>query len=205
MRTSLKILSIVLVTCILLIGCKERTVADEPKTEQKASEMAAPDFTLTDHLGNTLSLEDYEGKIIVLEWTNPDCPFVKRHYKAETMTTLANKYMPKGVVWLTINSTNYADTEMNKKFVEQWGLKYPVLDDSDGKVGKLYGAKTTPHMFIIDTSGQIAYHGAIDDDPAGNKEEIVNYVGKALDELLAGKEVSTPEVKPYGCSVKYAD
>jgi len=164
----------------------------------------APDFTLTDSAGNEVSLSDFEGKIVVLEWLNPDCPFVQRHYKAGTMKDLATKYDGEGVVWLTINSTNYMDGAANAKFKADNSLPYTILVDQAGDVGHLYGAKTTPHMYIIDGSGSLVYIGAIDDDPRGNKgEPAVNYVAVALDEVLAGESVTNAETKPYGCSVKY--
>ena len=164
----------------------------------------APAFTLADSAGNQVSLSDFEGKIVALEWLNPDCPFVQRHYKAGTMKRLAAKYGDNGVVWLTINSTNYMDAAANAKFKAENDLPYTILVDQSGKAGHLYGAKTTPHMYIIDGAGTVVYIGAIDDDPRGNKgEPTVNYVSVALDEVLAGKSVTTAETKPYGCSVKY--
>jgi peroxiredoxin len=164
----------------------------------------APAFTLADTAGNEVSLSDFEGKIVVLEWLNPDCPFVQRHYKAGTMKSLATKYGSDGVVWLTINSTNYMDAAANAKFKAENDLPYTILVDQSGDVGHLYGAKTTPHMYIIDGAGTLVYIGAIDDDPRGNKgEPAVNYVAVALDEVLAGKAATTAETKPYGCSVKY--
>jgi peroxiredoxin len=165
---------------------------------------AAPAFTLTDTAGNQVSLSDFEGKIVVLEWLNPDCPFVQRHYKAGTMKNLTTKYAGDGVVWLAINSTNYMDAAANAKFKADNGLPYTILVDQSGDVGRLYDARTTPHMYIIDGSGTLVYIGAIDDDPRGNKgEPTVNYVAVALDEVLAGNAVTTAETKPYGCSVKY--
>jgi peroxiredoxin len=163
----------------------------------------APDFTLSDSAGQRVSLSDFKGKIVVLEWLNPDCPFVQRHYKAGTMKSLAEKYGDKGVVWLTINSTNYMDAEANAKFKAANGLPYPILVDQSGEVGHLYGAQTTPHMYIIDGTGKLAYMGAIDDDPRGSSDNPKNYVAAALDELEAGNAVTTAETKPYGCSVKY--
>ena len=120
------------------------------------------------------------------------------------MENLADKYKSKDVVWLAINSSSSATNEIDKKTVETFSLSYPVLNDSAGSVGRAYGAKTTPHMFIIDKEGKLAYKGGIDNDPQGTKANRTNYVAQALDELLAGKPVSTPETKPYGCSVKYA-
>jgi len=165
----------------------------------------APEFTLNDSAGNTVSLADYKGQVVVLEWTNPDCPFVKRHYQEGSMKNLTSTYSESGVIWLTINSTNYMDTEANAAFVKKEGIAWPVLVDQDGTVGHAYGAATTPHMYIIDTKGTVVYEGAIDDDPRGNMEAgaRTNYVSQALNELDTGKAVSTAETKPYGCSVKY--
>jgi len=164
----------------------------------------APDFTLTDTAGNPVSLADYAGKVVVLEWLNPDCPYVKRHYKAGTMKSLATKYGAEGVVWLTINTTNYMDAAANAKFKTANDLPYSILVDQSGEVGHLYGAATTPHMYIIDGDGRLVYIGAIDDDPRGGKGDgATNYVAAALDEVLAGNAVTTAETKPYGCSVKY--
>ncbi len=163
----------------------------------------APDFTLTDTAGNEVSLSDFEGKVVVLEWLNPDCPFVQRHYKAGTMKNLATTYQGKGVVWLSVNSTNYMDAAANAKFKANNDLPYTILVDQSGDVGHLYGAKTTPHMYIIDGGGTLVYIGAIDDDPRGGSDNPTNYVAAALDEVLADKPVTTAETKPYGCSVKY--
>ncbi len=167
----------------------------------------APEFTLKNYNGKEVKQADYKGKIIVLEWFNYECPFVKYHYeKAATMKNLAAKYKDKNVVWLAINSTSHQETEKNKEFAEKNKVLYPILDDSSGVTGKAYKAKTTPHIFIIDTEGNIAYNGAIDNAPLGKVPEdkkLVNYVDKALEELIAGKKVSTTMTKPYGCSVKY--
>jgi peroxiredoxin len=164
----------------------------------------APDFTLPDTAGQQVSLSDFAGKVVVLEWLNPDCPFVQRHYKAGTMKQLAATYAKKDVIWLTINSTHYMDAAANAKFKAANDLPYTILVDQSGKAGHLYGAKTTPHMYVIDGGGKLVYIGAIDDDPRGNKDQpATNYVAAALDEVLAGKAVTTAETKPYGCSVKY--
>ena len=167
-----------------------------------AGETAA-DFTLEDTEGNSVSLADFKGKVVVLEWINPDCPFVQRHYEAGTMKGLAERYATKGVVWLAVNSTHYMDAATSEKWRAKYGLAYPILVDRSGEVGRLYDAATTPHMFVIDGSGGVVYEGAIDDDPRGKSESPVDYVARALDELLAGKTVSVSETKPYGCSVKY--
>lgn len=167
----------------------------------------APDFKLTDTNGKQVQLSKLIGHIVVLEWINYDCPFVKAHYNdtTHTMRDLAAKYADKKVVWLTINSTHYTTTETNKAWAEKHQLKQKVLLDKSGKVGKLFGAKTTPHMYIIDAKGQIVYQGAIDNAPLGKKPETyVNYVAQALSQLTASQTITTQKTKPYGCSVKYA-
>jgi peroxiredoxin len=165
----------------------------------------APSFALTDAAGSKVSLSDYSGKVVVLEWTNPDCPFVQRHYQEGSMKKLTSAYSDSGVVFLTVNSTNYMDRDANAAFAKKEGISWPLLVDQDGAVGHAYGAQTTPHMFIINKDGKVVYQGAIDDDPRGSEDaaERTNYVAQALDQVLAGKAVSTPETTPYGCSVKY--
>ena len=164
----------------------------------------APGFTLPDASGQPVKLSDFAGKVVVLEWINPDCPFVVRHANAGTMKSLAQKYSGN-VVWIGINSTNYMDSAANAKWIADRALPYTVLDDHTGAVGRAYNAKTTPHMYVIDTTGKLVYAGAIDDDNGGTKgASAVNYVDAALAEVTAGKPVSVAETKPYGCSVKYA-
>jgi peroxiredoxin len=163
----------------------------------------APDFALQDQNGNTVKLSDYAGKIVVLEWTNPECPIVQRHYQAKTMVSLESKYKDKGIVWLAINSTGSATKSDDLKWRSEQAIEYPILDDSSGDVGHAYGAKNTPHMFIIDKDGNIAYQGAIDNNRNNDKKRVTNYVEKALDEILAGQTVATPETTPYGCGVHY--
>jgi peroxiredoxin len=165
----------------------------------------APEFTLKTFDGKTVSLSDYKGKIVVLEWFNMECPFVQYHYdKVKTMIDLANKYKDKNVVWLVVNSTSHTTPEANKEFTAKHSLPYPILDDRSGKVGKVFGARTTPQIFVINADGRIMYDGAIDNSPLGKqKEGVVNYADKALSELIAGKAVSTGKTESYGCPVKY--
>jgi peroxiredoxin len=169
---------------------------------------AAPEFALTDQNGNVVSLSNYKGKIVVLEWFNDECPFVKKFYDKGNyvMNDWAKAYGDKGVVWLAINSTASHDMAHNKKVAEKWKIDRPILDDSSGEVGEQYNAKTTPHMYVINADGVLAYAGAIDDNGSPDSAEIKNaknYVAQAVDELLAGKKVSKSESKSYGCSVKY--
>jgi len=179
--------------------------ADEKKATIGA---AAPAFSLQDTSGKTVNLSDFSGKIVVLEWVNPDCPFVQRHYNLKTMTSLADKNKDKGVVWLGVATGNTANADKLNKFIAGSSISYPILLDPEGTVGHAYGAKTTPHMFIIDKEGKLAYAGGIDDQPTDDaktpvKEGTVNYVDKALTELQNGQPVSTPETASYGCTVKY--
>ncbi len=169
---------------------------------------AAPTFTLTDTEGKTYSLDSHAGKIVVLEWFNPTCPFiVKQHQVNKTITDMAKTYSAKGVVFYAINSgaagQDGSGVEINAKAKKDWGLEYPILLDESGATGKAYGAKNTPLMVVIGTDGKVAYWGAIDDDSSAKTPGKTNYVAKALDELLAGKPVTTKESKPYGCAVKY--
>jgi peroxiredoxin len=166
----------------------------------------APEFSLKSFDGRTITLAEQKGKIVVLEWFNMECPFVQYHYDTvKTMIDLAKKYKDKNVVWLAVNSTSHTTPEANKQFAAKYNLPYPILDDRSGTVGKAYGAKTTPHIFIIDSAGSIVYDGAIDNGPLGKPTgDAVNYVDKALAGLTSGKAVTTVKTDPYGCTVKYA-
>ncbi|MBV8781340.1 MAG: thioredoxin family protein [Phycisphaerae bacterium] len=166
----------------------------------------APAFTLTDQNGKSVSLSDYAGKLVVLEWFNDGCPFVQRHYNDGDMNATAKAYAAKGVVWLAINSTHSASASSDKSIADKWSIDRPILSDTNGTVGHAYGATNTPEIFVIGKDGKIDYFGAIDNNPQGDKSasEVTNYVARALDEVLAGKPVSEPQTKPYGCSVKYA-
>jgi len=173
---------------------------------------AAPDFSLKDAKGQTHSLSEYKGKYVVLEWFNPECPFVKKHYGSDNMQKLQDEYTGKGVVWLTINS-NAPGTMGNltpedaEKIISSWKThQTALLLDPEGKAGRAYGAKNTPDMVIINPEGKIAYEGPIDSKATPNPADIpssTNYVKAALDESLAGRPITTPQTKPYGCSVKY--
>lgn len=168
----------------------------------------APDFTLKDTDGKDVKLADFKGKIVVLEWFNPGCPFVQKHHvKLDTMTKTAAAYKDKGVVWLAINSgaegkQGAAATE-NAKVKKDWKIDYPILLDTTGSTGKAYGAKRTPDMFIIDKEGKLAYAGGIDNNSSPKTAGDKNYVKNALDELLAGKKVTEATTESYGCNVKY--
>ena len=181
----------------------------EAKDQQAAKAeigAAAPDFELMDQSGEPVRLSDFAGQVVVLEWFNDQCPFVKKWYVNGDMNELAAEYAEEGVVWLAIDSSNFTDVEQNAEIAGEWGIDRPLLSNPDGDVGQMYGAKTTPHMYVIDAEGTLVYAGAIDSNSSANPDDIEdadNYVAAALDEVLAGESVSTPETKAYGCSVKY--
>jgi hypothetical protein len=168
----------------------------------------APGFELVDLAGQKHALADYAGKTVVLEWINPNCPFSDRHAREKTMTDLAAEHGE--VVWLAVNSTNpdhrdFLTKEQHAAWAGKNGIEYPILYDESGEVGHAYGAKTTPHMYIIDGGGTLLYNGAIDDDPPGRKAkgERDNYVEGGLVDLAGGGSPDPATTKPYGCSVKY--
>ncbi len=175
---------------------------------------AAPDFTLTDVGGKAHKLSDYKGKIVVLEWHNPDCPFVKKHYEASgNLPNLQKAAAADGVVWLTINSGaagkqggDLTPAQVKAYLEKNHAVPTAYLPDHDGKVGHLYGAKTTPHIFVVQADGVLVYNGAIDSIRSGNAADIAkanNYLTAALVALKAGKPVEKATTEPYGCSVKY--
>ena len=177
-----------------------------------ATGQTAPIFTLQDFHGKMQSLSDYRGKYVVLEWWNSDCPFVQKQYNSKNMQNLQKVYTEKGVIWFSINSSvsgkqgNYPAEEIVRLISEKGAVPTTVLLDSDGTVGHMYGAQTTPHMFIINPLGELIYQGAIDSVPSVDPADIataVNYVSQALEEAMAGQPVSVSLTKSYGCSVKY--
>ncbi len=163
-----------------------------------------PDVTVKDETGKAHKLSDYRGKVVVFEWTNQDCPFVKRHYKADTMEKLSAELGAKEVVWFAVNSTYSNKPEDTLAWKEKQGFEYLTLQDASGELGKLMGAKTTPHMYVVNPDGKLAYQGAIDDDPRGRSDSPKNYVRGAAAALLDGLEPDPSSTQPYGCSVKYA-
>src|SRR5947199_8761196 len=172
----------------------------------------APDFSLSDSKGKTQSVSQYKGKYVVLEWFNPECPFVKKHYGSGNMQKLQGEYTGKGVVWLTIDSNapeseGSLSPEQAQKVMKDWNTKQTaLLLDPEGKAGRTYNARNTPHMFVINPEGKVIYEGAIDSKASQNPADIpssTNYVKVALDESMSGKPVSNANTRPYGCSVKY--
>jgi peroxiredoxin len=191
----------------ILMACVCLTVAVFAMDQSNAIiGQAAPNFSLQDEDGQTVSLEQNKGKIVVLEWFNEECPIDMRIYKEGEMKSLADKWIGKGVVWLAVNSSKGKTNATNKQAAEKLGITWPILNDAPGNVGHLYGATNTPHMYVIDKDGRLAYMGAIDNDPSGEKSpgEREMYVDKALAELMAGSPITRPQTKAYGCSVKYA-
>ena len=171
----------------------------------------APAFKVTDLSGKVVNLDDYKGKTVVLEWHNFGCPFVQKHYKSGNMQALQKKYS-NDVVWLAVNSTNMTSSDYMKpaeltSTLKSFGsAEQRYLMDEPGAMGMAYGAKTTPHMYIIDPTGKVVYNGAIDDKRSTNIDDVKtakNYVVAALDEMKAGKPVSTASTTPYGCTIKY--
>ena len=173
----------------------------------------APNFTATDSNGKAHTLSSYRGKFVVLEWHNQGCPYTKKHYDSGNMERLQKEWTQKGVVWFTVISSapgtqGYVTAEQENDYMRRMNAApTAALLDPTGDLGHLYGAKTTPHMFIINPDGVLIYDGAIDDKPTPDQADIptsTNYVSSALSEAMSGKPVSTPTSRPYGCSVKYA-
>jgi peroxiredoxin len=174
----------------------------------------APDFTLQDLDGKEVKLSSFKGKTVVLEWFNPECPFVKAAHGKGSLVDTAKQQQKKGVVWLSVNSgapgKQGTGVEKNKAAVKSFAMENPVLLDETGTVGKAYGATNTPHLFIVDAKGTLVYRGGIDNSPDGEGKspeggKLINHVVAALEDLAANRPVKTPDTKAYGCSVKYAN
>ncbi|HEX4086089.1 MAG TPA: thioredoxin family protein [Chthoniobacteraceae bacterium] len=197
-------------TCLVLLAALVSTIAfAEPVPGD-----SAPNFTLTDLQGHKHSLDDYKGKYVVLEWNNPECPFVHKHYDSGNMPRLQQEERAKGVVWLTINSAatgrqgDLSSDQIEKFLQDNHADPTAYLRDPKGTVGHLYGAKTTPDMYVINPEGKLIYEGGIDNKPTPDPADIpgaTNYVRAALDEAMAGKPVAVATSRPYGCNVKYGE
>ncbi|HEX7664278.1 MAG TPA: thioredoxin family protein [Polyangiaceae bacterium] len=181
-------------------------------TGKAAIGQPAPNFTLKDLDGKSVSLADFKGKVVVLEWFNPHCPFVRMSHTKASLKELPQKAIANGVVWLAINSSaagkEGSGVAASKEGATTYKMTYPILLDESGSVGHMYGATNTPNMFVIDKTGTLVYSGAIDNSPDAEGEsptdgKLVNYVSDALDALAAGKPVAVAQTKAYGCSVKY--
>jgi len=188
----------------LLIGAPAHAA---PAVGQKA-----PDFVAVDTRGKQHQLSDFAGKYVVLEWTNPGCPFVRKHYGSGNMPATQKAATAKGVVWLAINSTERAASDyLQPAALDSWmktqsAAPTAVLMDEDGTIGQAYGARTTPHIFIIDPKGTLVYAGGIDSIPSARPDDIktaTNYVNQALGEAFGGRPISAAATRPYGCSIKY--
>jgi peroxiredoxin len=174
----------------------------------------APAIQLTDTAGKAVSLADFKGRTVVLEWVNPGCPYVRKHYDSANMQATQKGATAQGVVWLAVNSTHASHGDhLKPAAMAAWMGKHgaaasATLMDGDGKAGRAYGARTTPHLYIVDPKGTLVYAGGIDDKPSANPADVKtakNHVAAALGDLAAGKPVAQPSTRPYGCSVKYAD
>lgn len=199
-----------LATCILLTGALALTAtAQAPRVGAYA-----PAFTATDSHGQSHSLDEYHGKYVVLEWHNQGCPYTRKHYVSGNMQALQKEWTAKGVVWFTVISSAPGEqgyvtsAEENEYLARMHAGPTAVLMDPAGKLGRLYDAKTTPEMYVIDPQGRLIYEGAIDNRPTPDVDDIKgadNYLNDALTEAMAGRPVTHPYTRPYGCSVKYAD
>lgn len=189
----------------LISGCTSSIAGTSEGAEPGA---AAPGFSLQDLDGQTVTLDAHRGKTVVLEWFNPDCPFVKVAHEANGALQTMAADRSSEVIWLAINSNakgkNGYGVKRNREAADTWSMAHPILMDADGTTGRAYGARTTPHMYVVDPAGVLVYAGALDNAPMGRHEgAYVNHVARALEDLAAGRPVKTPQTKPYGCSVKY--
>ncbi len=214
----MRLLSSILLASSLLAAPAFAGDAPKPKAAEAAPAKAevgkpAPDFALKGLDGKEFKLSKHKGKVVVLEWFNPGCPYVKKSHTVGSLVDTAKKHTAKGVVWVAINSgapgREGAELSANTEAVKAFGLTHPVLRDEAGTVGKAYGATNTPHMFVIDKKGVLQYAGAIDNSPDAEKKsapdgKLVNYVDDAIAAVTAGKPVAVATSKAYGCSVKYA-
>jgi peroxiredoxin len=223
----MKLHLLVLLT-LVLVACNSEKPAPTPEAKSPAASTAtaaaapappaaqlgkpAPDFTLTDYEGKSHHLADHKGKIVVLEWFNTDCPFVKAAHSKGSLKGLSKRLAEKGIVWIGINSSAQGKQGHGAERVAEgrkmYGLENVIVADEAGKVGRLYGATNTPHMFVIDAQGTLVYRGAIDNSPDGEGEsptdgKLRNHVESAVEDLLAGRPVQVNDTKAYGCSVKY--
>jgi peroxiredoxin len=197
-----------------ILSCAALTLALTAAAQAPHVGAPAPDFTATDSHGQSHALDQYRGKYVVLEWHNQGCPYTRKHYVSGNMQTLQKEWTAKGVAWFTVISSApgeqgyVTDAEENAYLAQMHADPTAVLMDSNGRLGKLYDAKTTPEMYVIDPSGKLIYEGAIDNRPTPDEDDIRgadNYVTDALTESMSGKPIATAYTRPYGCSVKYAN
>ena len=215
----IRILAMAAASALVLAACNQpsEAPADAPETTETADTEAAgqmaPDFTLVNAQGEQVSLSDYRGQVVVLEWTNEDCPYVRKHYTG-AMQELQQEAVGDGVVWLTIISSapgtqGFVEGDDARGWRDEYDAEFThLLADPTGETGRAYGAVTTPDMRVIDEEGRVIFTGGIDDRPSSEVETLdgaTNYVRAALDDHAAGRPVATAFAQPYGCSIKYAD
>jgi peroxiredoxin len=212
MKRKLIVTSLLTLSLLVAGGCGADAAPPPPPANAPAVGKVAPEFKAVDTNGKTHSLSQYRGKWVVLEWVNYDCPYVRKHYNSNTMQALQKKYADKGVVWLSIVSSapgkqgHYPNDEQNALTKEKGAAPHAMLIDESGTVGRMYDARTTPHMFVINPQGTLLYMGGIDDKPTARAADLKGarpHVDLALQEAMAGKPVSVPTSQPYGCNVKY--
>lgn len=196
---------------LLVLGALSPLTAFLPAAHGAAIGQAAPDFTLSDTGGKPVRLADFRGRHVVLEWNNPGCPFVRKHYEGN-MQALQKEAARQGVVWLAINSTHdgsadyLTPAQLGRWMADKQGAPTATLMDEDGQVGRAYAARVTPHMYIVDPQGRLVYAGGIDSIPSARVDDIpkaTNHIRQALGEIAAGKPVSVTTSRPYGCTIKY--
>jgi peroxiredoxin len=212
MKMSVLVLSLLFLAAFQQDARATNTGPADGTPVQTTSTDPAPAFTLPDTNGGTHSLADYRGQYVILEWLNYDCPFVRKHYGAGNMQATQARWTEEGAVWLAIVSSapgkqgHFPNEVMNSRSEAQGGRQTAILIDEDGQVGRAFGARTTPHMFVISPEGEILYNGAIDNRPSPSPATIegaTNYVNQAMEEALAGRPISVATTQPYGCAVRY--
>ncbi|HEX7706576.1 MAG TPA: thioredoxin family protein [Thermoanaerobaculia bacterium] len=212
MKRMLTVTSMLTLTLLVALGCGADAAQQSSTYPAPAVGKAAPEFNATDTYGKAHTLSQYRGKWVVLEWLNHECPYVRKHYDNNVMQALQKKYAAQGVVWLSVVSSkpgsqgHFPNDKANALTKEKGAAPSAVLVDAPGTVGRMYDARTTPHMFVIDPQGTLVYMGGIDDKPTARAADLQGaraHVDIALQEAMAGKPVSVPTSKPYGCNVKY--
>lgn len=212
MRKSIFSTIMAMLMFVALAGAPAKAMGHGDHDGEASHHEMAPAFTATTAAGETISLEDFKGQPVVLEWINFDCPYVKKHYNSGNMQALQERYVEEGVAWITINSSaegkqgHFTGDELKTRMEDNNINATHYVNDVTGEIGKAYDAKTTPHMYVISKDGHIVYQGAIDSIPSADKEDVAkadNYVVAALEAYMAGEDIATPKTQPYGCSVKY--
>jgi peroxiredoxin len=207
MKMRLNLVTLIVLAAFVSAATAQTATSASSDVQAKVGKKA-PEFTLKDAKGKEYKLSDYKGKMVVLQWINPDCPVCRRCAETGLVTRMHEdvKKLDKNTVFLTINSTHYMKPDVNAPYLKKNKINAPALIDQDGKVGQMYGARTTPHLYVIDDKGVLRYSGAIDDDRRGSKgKDAMNYVLNTVRQIKSGETVAPDQTKPYGCSVKYKD